>query len=167
MEKRRFTEFYRKYLKRVYKFVLFRVGNDRRLAEDLTQDIFIKAFEAFDRYDPTVSEASWIYTIARNHIINDHAKTRPGVSLEEIEGMKIVSHDGRETFAKHHMEIRILEVVDAMPLADAQLVRMKYLEGWEFDDLAEILGKKSGALRVQAMRALKKIREHVEQKHIL
>jgi DNA-directed RNA polymerase specialized sigma24 family protein len=40
---------------------------------------------------------------------------------------------------------------------------MKYLEGWGFDDLAEVFGKTSGALRVQAGRALKKLRAKIKQ----
>ena len=158
MEKSRFTQFYRANVTRIYKFVYFRVNGCKELAQDLTQDIFIKVFEAFDRYDPLISQSSWLFTIARNHLINQHAKTRPGVSLEDVEGTLWASQDFRQRFARNFDERKLMEAIAKLSAEDAQLVRMKYLEGWPFEDLAEMLGKSSGALRVQATRALKKLR---------
>lgn len=159
MDKRHFERFYTMYLTRVYKFVFFRVGGNSALAQDLTQDVFIKAFEAFDRYDPMVSQVAWMYTIARNHIINHHAKTRPRVDLEDIEGTLQASHDVRDRFVTRHDEGLLMSAIAKLSPDDGELVKMKYLEGWSFDDMAEITGKTSGALRVQATRALKKIKQ--------
>jgi len=165
MERRCFEDFYRTYVKRVYKFVYFRIGSDKRLAEDLTQDVFLKAFEAFERYDPAVSQSSWIYTIARNHLINHYAKTRPGVSLDDIEGSVWTSEDGRDRMISRQDERHMLDALARLPKEDATLIRMKYLEGWAFEELAEIFGKSSGALRVQAGRAMKHLK--TEMKKIL
>lgn len=118
----------------------------------------MKAFEAFDRYDPAVSQVSWIYTIARNHLVNHHAKTHPGIGLEEIEGTLLASEDVRERFATRHDEKALLEALTKLPSDDAELVKRKYLEGWSFEDLEQMMGKTSGALRVQASRALKKLK---------
>lgn len=159
MDKRHFERFYNLYVTRIYKFVYFRVGGNKALAQDLTQDVFLKAFEAFDRYDPTVSQVSWIYTIARNHLVNHHAKTRPSVDLEDIEGTLLASEDGREHYARRHDERALIEAIGKLPEEDARLVKMKYLEGWSFEDLESVLEKTSGALRVQASRALKKLKK--------
>ncbi len=167
MHKRHFAKFYETYVDRIYKFVFYRVGGNKALAQDLTQDVFLKAFEAFDRYDPTVSEVSWLYTIARNHLINTHAKTRPGVDLEEVEGTKWVSQDFRQVFASRHDEQKLLAAINQLSAEEAKLVRMKYLEGWTFDDLEEVFDKKSGALRVQATRALKKLKALLKNPHAL
>ena len=163
MEQRRFEEFYRSYMKRVYKFVFFRVGSDKRLAEDLTQDVFLKAFEAFERYDPAVSQSSWIYTIARNHLINHYAKSRPGVSFDDIEGSVWTSEDGRIRMIRRQEERSVLDALARLSKEDAVLIRMKYLEGWQFDELAEIFGKSSGSLRVQAGRAMKQLKTEMKK----
>lgn len=167
MEKRHFAHFYHQHVERIYKFVYYRVGGNKELAQDLTQDVFLKAFEAFDRYDPAVSQVSWIYTIARNHIINQHAKTRPNVTLEDVEGTMMAAEDARERFADRHDHQKLLAALGTLPPEDARLVRMKYLEGWSFDDLAEIFEKKSGALRVQAGRALKKLKQSLKHPNSL
>ncbi len=167
MHKRHFTKFYETYVDRIYKFVFYRVGGNKALAQDLTQDVFLKAFEAFDRYDPAVSEVSWLYTIARNHLINTYAKTRPGVDLDEVEGTLWASKDFRQTLAQRHDEQKLLAAIVELSQEDAKLVRMKYLEGWTFEDLEEIFDKKSGALRVQATRALKKLKGLLKNPHSL
>lgn len=158
MDKSRFSWFYEHYLPRIHAFVYFRVGGNRAMAEDLTQEIFLKAFEAFERFDPARGEVAWLYTIARNHLINHYAKIRPDVSLEEAEGSRWASNDVRDRFASDYDERRLLKAMDLLPEEDARLIRMKYLEGWSFDELVELFGKKSAALRVQAGRALKKMR---------
>lgn len=159
MAKQSFEAFYRANVKRIYAFVYFRVGCRKNVAEDLVQDIFLKAFEAYDRFDPSRGASAWIYTIARNHVINSMAKERPQTDLEEVIDSRTVSEDGRERIALRDDERRLLDAIDALPPEEAKLVRMKYLEGWRFEDLEEVFGKASGALRVQASRALKKVKE--------
>jgi RNA polymerase sigma-70 factor (ECF subfamily) len=163
MQATEFEAFYHAYVERVYRFVFYRVGARVEVAQDLTQEIFLKAFEAFDRYDPSKGKSAWIYTIARNHLINQHAKERPQVDIEEVSDSLWLSGDGREQFAQSDQERRLLKEVEALDPEEARLVRMKYLEGWGFDDLAEVFGKTSGALRVQAGRALKKLRAKIKQ----
>lgn len=158
MDKGDFPSFYREHMSRIHRFVYFRVGGRRDIAEDLTQDIFLKAYEAFERYDPTISKTSWIFTIARNTVINFYAKERPGVMLEEIEDSAWVAIDARERYATNHEEARLLEAFHTLEKDEAQLLRMKYLEGWSFEELADVFGKQAGTLRVQAMRALRKLR---------
>lgn len=163
MQAQAFEAFYHAYASRVYRFVFYRVGARVELAQDLTQEIFLKAFEAFERYDPAKGKSAWIYTIARNHLINHHAKERPQVDIEEMCDSLWLSQDGRESFARDDQERRLLLQLDALEAEEARLVRMKYLEGWSFEDLAEVFGKTSGALRVQAGRALKKLRGKIKK----
>ncbi len=136
------------------------------MAEDLTHEIFLKAFEAFERYDPTRGEAAWLYTIARHHLINHHAKTHPTVDLEDVEGTVWASEDVRERLANGFDERCLFAAMEKIPAEDARLVRMKYLEGWAFDDLAQVFDKTSVALRVQAGRALKKLRSQLKNPNL-
>lgn len=163
MERKHFPEFYRTNVKRVYRFLYYRVGGNKEVAEDLTQDVFLKALNAFDRYDPAVSESSWIYTIARNHLINHVQKQHPGVELEAIENTDWDKVDWGERLSASHDEKRLLEAISKLPEEDGEIVRLKYLEGWPYEDIAEKLGKTSGALRVQAHRALKELKAILKQ----
>ncbi|MBD3251974.1 sigma-70 family RNA polymerase sigma factor [Candidatus Uhrbacteria bacterium] len=162
MKRRDFARFYEKHVDRIYKFVYFRVAGNRERAEDLTQDIFTKALKAFDRYDPKISESAWIYTIARNHIINEAAKTKEMTDLADVE-FKLAS-DWDEHAERSFDRNRVLTAIEDLPPDEADLVRLKYLEGWRYHEMAEITQKTSGALRVQMTRILKKLKEKLKHK---
>ncbi|MFZ2804455.1 MAG: RNA polymerase sigma factor [Patescibacteria group bacterium] len=164
MDSKHFPDFYRTNVKRVYRFLFYRVGGSKEMAEDLTQDVFIKALGAFEGYDPAISQTSWIFTIARNHLINQLQKTRPNVDLEEIENTMWDAVDGAEKMALRHDQKRLFDAIAQLPAEDAQVVRLKYLEGWPYDDIAKELGKTAGSLRVQAYRALKELKKILKQK---
>lgn len=164
MKRREFAKFYDKHFERIYKFVYFRVAGDKEKAEDYTQDIFVKALDAFERYDPSISGSAWIFTIARNHLINQSAKNRAQSGIEEVENSIRFSEDLREILTLQYDEKRLLEAIDALPKDEADLVRMKYLEGWKFKEISELTGSTSGALRVKATRVLKKLRTNLKQK---
>lgn len=157
-EKLDFLAFYRAHVERIYKFVYFRVGSNKEMAEDLVQDIFLKAYEAYDRYDPDKSLSAWIFTIARNTVINHYAKRKADVTLEEIESAPIVSADARQEVMMKDDERRLAEALNKLDPEEARLIRMKHLEGWPYEDLAEVFEKTPATLRVQASRAMKKLR---------
>jgi RNA polymerase sigma factor (sigma-70 family) len=62
-------------------------------------------------------------------------------------------HEARED------ERALVKALEQLPEAEAELIRQKYLEGWSFEELAKELGKTAGALRIQAMRSLKRLQK--------
>ncbi len=164
MDKRHFQEFYTTNVKRVYRYLYFRVSCKKEIAEDLTQDVFVKALQAFESYDPNISQTSWILTIARNHLINQMEKTRTCVNLDDVENLLPDCQDAVERMALRADEKQLLQAIGELPAEDALLVRKKYLEGWQYDEIAEQVGKSPGTLRVQAHRALKALKKVLKQK---
>jgi len=78
-----FDEVYRAYLRPVYAFVAFRVGN-RAAAEDITAQVFEKAWRGYPRFDPRKAAIStWLFTIARNSL-TDHYRSA-GRKTDEVE----------------------------------------------------------------------------------
>jgi RNA polymerase sigma-70 factor (ECF subfamily) len=158
MERKHFPAFYREHVDRIYRFLLYRVGGRKEVAEDLTQDVFVKALDAFERYDPEQSKSSWIFTIARNHLINYYEKTKPGIPLEDIEATTWNEIDMTERLMLSLNEKKLVEAIGKLPAHDADLIRWKYLEGWSYQEIAELTEKNESALRVQAHRAIKQLR---------
>lgn len=158
MDKKYFPHFYKENVKRIFRFFFFRVSGRREIAEDLTQDVFVKAFNAFESYDPETSRSAWLYMIARNHFINHLEKTKPGVSLEELEHLPMGTVDWATILSKKYDTARVLDAIESLPEEDKTLVRLKFLEGWGYADIAEVLGKSAATLRVKTHRALKALR---------
>ena len=78
-----FNELYDKYKRRILNY-LHRMVNNRTLAEDLTQETFIKVYLNIDKYKPTGSFSSWVYAIARNLAKNEfrYTSNKKNISLE-------------------------------------------------------------------------------------
>lgn len=164
MERSAFPAFYREHVEKIYRFLLFRCGGSKEMAEDLTQDVFLKAFDAFERFDPEKSKSSWIFTIARNHLINQMQKLKQNVPLEDMENVLSNPVGATELLELSLNEKELSAAIEMLPSEDATLIRMKYLEGWAYDEIAEITGKSAGSLRIQSHRAMKTLRTNLKRK---
>jgi len=158
MEKTDFRRFYKKHVDKVYRFVYFRVGNNRDVAEDLTSEIFMKALNAFAKYDPAKSESAWINTIARNHLIN-HYRDRKDLDDIDDYAFKLEGEDGEETAVVNEETQFLQKALSELQPKEKLVVEMKYLEGYRYKDIGKILGKTAGAVRVEAHRAIVKLKK--------
>lgn len=171
MNKKDFQKFYQNNFDRIYRFVFFRTGFNKELAEDLTSEIFFKALRGFDKYNPDISHSAWIFTIAKNYLANyfrDTAKTVE-VSLEEItqdyaleidlqeEIPGFLKFEGFEEFIKIESRQRLLEVLNTLSPDKREVVTLKHLLGYSFREIAEIKSMSEVAVKVMAHRALKEL----------
>lgn len=167
-----FEKFYQIHFDKIYRFVFFRVGGNKELAEDLVSEIFIKALKNFDDYEEEKSKSAWIFTIARNHLANHFrdASKRVDISLEAIDSethLEIESQDkvktnlladGFEQFVKKDAERELLQTLEKLPEYQRRLVTMKYLVGYSYSEMGEILGMSEGAAKVATHRAMKELK---------
>ncbi len=155
--KAEFERFYGENIDRIYRYVFFRVGRNKDVAEDLVSEIFMKAFNAFASYDPTVSRSAWVYRIAHNHLANYYRDRKETVDLEDIVPVA-VGERGEETMQRRETELFIEKALWVLSADDRRLVTMKYLEGYGYEDMAPILGKTADTLKVATHRAMKKLK---------
>lgn len=88
---------YSKYYKQVYFFILGRVGNRAHIAEELTNDVFMKCREHLERYDVYIAKLNtWLFTIAKNTVI-DHFRTAHADKYVSVDNFTD-AETGRETF---------------------------------------------------------------------
>ena len=156
-----FGELYGIYLDRIYRYVFYQVSN-RATAEDLTEEIFLKAWEGIGKFKwkgPPFQ--AWLYRIARNHIIDYFRTNRQQQTLdEELEG-----DDGRpEQEAGDKQTQRMLsKAIFSLPEQQRQIILLKFIEGLENCEIAQILKKSQGAIRITQMRALDALREKLNE----
>ena len=153
----RFTAYYDKYKDKIFNYCWYRVNFDRDLAEDLTSEIFIKAFSNFDSFDLEASFQAWIYAIAHNHLVNHYRKAGREVSLDDGIEFPIDSEA-----AKIHTTLeaeKILAVIAEMDTYSRNVLMMKYVDGLESREIAAILGRNDGAVRTQLSRAIVILKE--------
>jgi RNA polymerase sigma-70 factor (ECF subfamily) len=158
-----FGELYDRFVERVYRYLYFRIGSHPE-AEDLTEQVFLKAWEAIGRYRwqgrPFLA---WLYRLAHNTHI-DHVRTqKPTTSL---------NNDERPIeLASPAAAVELARTLDADLLAGAlgqltpdqqQVIVMKFIEGMDNDQIAHSMDKREGAIRALQMRALMSLRRVLE-----
>ncbi|MCH8049449.1 RNA polymerase sigma factor [Patescibacteria group bacterium] len=164
MRKSDFTRFYDKHIDHVYRFIFFRVNHNRDIAEDLTSEIFMKVLQNFHSYDPKRSQTAWVMTIARNHLINHYRDRKEVIDVDEI-SFKLEGSDGREDIERLDDQATLQKAMSELDAKDRQLIELKYLQGYRYKEIAGIIGKSAGAVRVEAHRAMKKLKAKLEGKY--
>ncbi|MFO7773104.1 MAG: sigma-70 family RNA polymerase sigma factor [Dehalococcoidia bacterium] len=158
-----FGKLYDMHVDRVYGHIYYRVGNEAD-AQDLTQQVFIKAWQAIDRYRKTATPfIAWLMTISHNLVI-DFYRTRKDRAYLEAEVLASDSGLSPERAAEANLEQqRVRRAILQLRGDEQQVVILRFMEGFEFAEIATLLKKKEGNIRVILHRALVKLRDILEK----
>jgi len=162
--KKDFEHFYSIHIDKVYRFVFFRVGANKELAEDLVSEIFMKALEHFDGYDPKISQSAWIMTIAKNHIINHWRDKKPMSGLPDDEdeaGDGFWLNLALAVSKKDAIRHEVYELLEKLDGNTREIVTFHYIFGYSYSEIAEMKGMTETAVKVAAHRAIKKLSGHI------
>ncbi len=159
-----FGKIYDLYASRIYRFVYFKVSSIEE-AQDITADVFLKAWShLIDEKGQQVRHLSaFLYGMARNRVI-DYYRSMSREALPLSEGAEETIADARMEHLKNEAKIdtELLEK-HLRSLKDdyREVLVMKYLDELETSEIAKILGKTQGNVRVLLHRALEAVRELV------
>lgn len=161
-QQKSFTAYYTEWKDKLYSYILYKVG-DTALAQDLTQDIWLKAYNAFARYDGKHAFSTWIYTIA-NNTITDHWRKKK-IEFADMEEDFEIGDDAREADMMKRQtsaQIEIVQVHQALqklPQLQQDAILMKYIEDAHTRDIAERLDTSEANVRQALSRGMKRLRE--------
>ena len=158
-----FGKLYDMHVDRLYRHIYYRVGNVHD-AEDLTQQVFLKAWQAIHKYKRTASPfVAWLMTISHNLVV-DFYRTGKDRSYLEAEILADGPASNPEGTAEANFEQqRLRKAILQLGSDEQQVVIMRFIEGFEFAEIASVLKKKQGNVRVILHRALVKLRDTLEQ----
>ena len=156
-----FQTLYESHLDTIYRYVYYKVGNGQ-LAEDLTQHIFMKAWEAINRYQwRELPFQHWLLRLARNTVIDHYRSTKPAnASLLDPIGDGV---DPEEELAQSEMIQTLQEAVRQLPDEQREVIVLRFIEQMPHADVALHLGKSAATVRVIQHRALQALRRLLEQ----
>jgi RNA polymerase sigma-70 factor, ECF subfamily len=158
-----FGELYDRFVERVYRYLYFRSGSHPE-AEDLTEQVFLKAWEAIGRYRwqgrPFLA---WFYRLAHNTHI-DHVRThKPTLSLNNDEHPVELASAAAAVELGRTLDADLLARALAQLTLDQQhVIVMKFMDGLDNEQIAQTLNKREGAIRALQMRALMSLRRVLE-----
>ena len=157
-----FAELYEEFLPRVFRYVRYRV-NDVQVAEDLTSGVFEKALTGFGRYSSDkASFSTWIFTIARNTVI-DHYRARGRrrmVSLEEA-AIDVPSSETplEETVEKQEEKERLRVCLSELSSEEQEIISLKFASGLNNRQIARTIGLSESNVGTRLYRAVRKLRD--------
>jgi RNA polymerase sigma-70 factor (ECF subfamily) len=128
-------------------------------AEDIMQESFLSAFEKIDTYSGTVSFGAWLKKIVINRSLDNLGKRK--AVFEDIEshaGIRDESHD--EAVISEEVDVKVEEVKEAierLPDGYRIILSLYLLEGYDHDEIAEIMNISSSTSRSQLSRAKQKL----------
>ena len=158
-----FGVLYERYVFRVFRHVYY-LTNDPHTAEDLTAQTFLNALEAIPRYEVRgVPFLAWLLRIAYNLTLN-HRKVRKNGTAplpEALEVQGTIYSPEASCEAKADGE-RVWEGVRRLRADQRQVIVMRFIDGLSYPDIARVLGKSIGAVRVIQYRALCALRRRLE-----
>ncbi|MCD6568491.1 MAG: sigma-70 family RNA polymerase sigma factor [Dehalococcoidia bacterium] len=159
-----FGKLYDMYVDRIYRHVYYRVGNAAD-SEDLTQEVFMKAWQAIGRYRITDTPfLAWLMRISHNLIVDSYRKKKRDESYLDDDSWIIDSAPTPEEAAELGYDRRRLRRAILRLHGDQQQVLiMHFIEGFTYTEIASSLGKKEGAVRVIQHRALTRLRQILEK----
>ena len=163
-DKAAFTSLYNNYIDRVYKYAYYRVSNNTD-AEDITQEVFIRAWKAIDKYKKTGAPfAAWLISITHNLIVDYYRARKKLVSLEMTETSAQTNEINPETIAEASLnKEKVREAIFKLKIERQKVVLMRFIDGLSYDEIARVLNKSEGAVRVIQYRALSDLRRILTQ----
>jgi RNA polymerase sigma-70 factor (ECF subfamily) len=127
--------------KRVYNYLL-RITANREDALDLTQDVFLKAYQNLRKLDDPGRFAPWLYRIAHNEAYSMFRKRRPEADVEEIEpeGTETGITVGGNSVFPIELNLAVASALDRLSPDQREAVVLKIYQGFKFEEMSEILG---------------------------
>lgn len=156
---RAFAELYRRHVERIYRYCLSQAGNVDD-AQDLTASTFTAALRGIRRYRGDGTVAAWLTSIARNLALNRFRDRRAVVALDET----IPAPDlTPEELAGRSLRLQaVLQALATLPDEHADVVRLRIFSELSTAETAALLGKSEAAVKMTLHRALKTLRQRVE-----
>jgi RNA polymerase sigma factor (sigma-70 family) len=158
-------QIYKLYYKAMYNTSL-RIVSDTMEAEDIMQESFLSAFEKIETYSGTVSFGAWLKKIVINRSL-DALNKRKAV-FEDIEfhtGIRDESNEDAERYEELDLKVEeVKEAIERLPDGYRVILSLYLLEGYDHDEIADILAINSSTSRSQLSRAKQKLIGELKRK---
>jgi RNA polymerase sigma-70 factor, ECF subfamily len=154
-----FGRLYDLYAGRIYSHIYYRTSNIED-ARDLTQEVFIKAWQALPKYRQTRTPfLGWLFTISHNRVIDYYRTKKDHAYLNNEIIMEDRGRSPEKLLEDQFTQQEVRQAVLRLPEDQQQVILMSFIEGFEYGEIAAALNKSEGNIRVIMHRALKKMRE--------
>ena len=161
----RFAELVEKYLRRIYNFTFRYLGN-REEAEDVTQEVFVRAWKGAKKFDAARNFRVWLFVIAKNASF-DYLRKKKSIPFSDIdvdgedsfiESIEDLDPFPDEIFARKEIAADVERAVSMLPSVDRSILVLRYIDQMTFEEVSEVLNIPMNTAKSRHRRALGKLR---------
>lgn len=155
-----FGVLYIRHMDAIYRYIYFRISDEVE-AEDLTEEVFIRAWEALPNYQPVEFPfTSWLYRIAHNIVVDYHRRRKPEL-LPDLE-LHVLGRtpSSEDDVIQRHFSASLVDAIQTLDDEEQQVLVLRFVEGLSHREVSKAIGKTEGASRIiqhRALTALQKI----------
>jgi len=160
-----FSQIYDQYIDKIYRFVYLKV-NSQEIAEDITSKVFLKGWEAFNNQGADIKNpGAFLYQIAKNSVIDYYRqKGRASVVSTDVVAELADSKTSAQDKAILNADVALVKTAIQKLKKDYQDVLIwHYLDDMPIGQIAEMIDKKEGTVRVMLHRGLKDLKDIIRE----
>lgn len=158
-DKKAFTELYEAYFDKIYRYVALKIG-DKTEAEDMTQQVFLKALESISSFKwKGVPFSAWLYRIAHNQMVDYFRKQqkRPDTLRDDA---LVVSNSNPQQTAERNLDIeQVMSATQRLTEAQREVISLRFSGELSTAEVANIMGKSRGAVKALQHSAIVALRK--------
>lgn len=156
--KKVFLESFDAYSDAIFRFCMVKTSQ-KELSEDLTQEVFMRYWQALKDQKEMTHTRAYLYTIANNLIIDWYRKKK-SVSLDVLaENGYEPAETKAEPLEKNAEFLEVLSVIDDLDAKDREVLLLRYVEGLDPKDIALILNETANVVSVRINRAIDRVQK--------
>lgn len=151
--------------------IVMRHVNNRELAEELAQDVFVKAYKALASFKGTSKFSTWLYTITHNTCLSHLRKKEDETVFPGDDKMNIWAeergdsrHPGMQLEQKAQQQL-VNEAVQQLPVGDGELITLFYKAEQSIEEISIITGLTTSNVKVKLLRARQKLKDILETRY--
>ena len=159
-----FRRHYQEWVSPVYRYFLYRVRNPKE-AEDLTSQVFLEVLEQLPNYTENGHFPAWLFTIVRYTSADHFRSLKSEIPIEKTEInadlLPLLDH------AVHTEELHRLScLIQTLPENEQDLIRLRFVAGLKYGEMAVVLKRDKDAIRKQVSRLLSRLQDKLEEENV-
>jgi len=155
---------YDKYQPQIYRFIYLKVSH-REEAEDLTHQVFLKSWQSIEKFNfQGFPFSSWLYSVARHQVIDYYRTKKTKITFEEVIELE-TNNDPLPEVIDNELNIeKVKSAIACLREEQQDVIILRFIEDLSLQEVASILEKTQGAIKLLQHRAIKNLRKTLNPK---